>query len=378
MALNLMALNPRLSCHITLLALAFGLVTTETQAANPWPADAGVEIGLLGQPGHLPDDYEPSGAVWNAGRSRLLVVSDQGQISEMNQYGDSTRTWTIGGDLEAIAISESSSDLAYIGVERPDSVLEFDLLNETLTGNAWDLTNWMTSEDNQGLEALTIVDGLFYAGLQETGEMFAFQLSPGQAAIHVATIDSPLGLDDLSGLHYDAGTETLFAIYDDHDRIVEMTANGALVRDYELAGNDQEGIALIGGSSSGSTTIFLAEDAEEVWRYEGYPIEAPVSSTPPGGLKGNLVPTPRCHPDPWNDSVTIRFDLADAGPATLTVHNVLGRHLRTFAVQHGSAGQREVTWDGRDDRGRVLASGAYFVRLSTQSGARTVQTTLIR
>ena len=52
----------------------------------------------------------------------------------------------------------------------------------------------------------------------------------------------------------------------------------------------------------------------------------------------------------------------------LELYDLGGRLVRTLVRAAQPAGQYQVTWDGRDDHGRRLASGVYFVRLSL--GAR--------
>ncbi|NOT32733.1 MAG: T9SS type A sorting domain-containing protein [Candidatus Eisenbacteria bacterium] len=61
----------------------------------------------------------------------------------------------------------------------------------------------------------------------------------------------------------------------------------------------------------------------------------------------------------------MRIDLAmaGAGPAELEVFGVDGRRVRTFFVSPGAAGERSVSWDGRDADGRDAPAGIYFVRL---------------
>ena len=59
--------------------------------------------------------------------------------------------------------------------------------------------------------------------------------------------------------------------------------------------------------------------------------------------------------------MTLRFQLPEAGPATLTVHNVTGQ---VVAVLVGGevldAGFHERVWQGTEGRGRPAASGLYL------------------
>jgi flagellar hook assembly protein FlgD len=44
---------------------------------------------------------------------------------------------------------------------------------------------------------------------------------------------------------------------------------------------------------------------------------------------------------------------------------VTGRLVRTLVNEQAAAGENGVTWQGRDDGGRRVSSGAYYVRLVT-------------
>ncbi len=263
------------------------LLAATTAVADPWPGDSGVEIGNIGDAGGLHSGYEPSGAVWHVGLNVLLLVGDDGDVSMMNADGTGMTTWTPGGDLEAITIADPDSDLVYLGREHPDAVLEFDLMTGTLTGNDWDLTPFLTGPNNQGLEALTYVDGLFYAGLQDDGNIYVFRLQPLGVVEHIETLAAPASRTDLSGLHYAAETEILYAIYDSFDVIVEMQSDGVFLREYDLIGDSQEGIALVPVCGPSETAVFVAEDAGEVWRYLDYPttcVPNPVPTLPQWAL----------------------------------------------------------------------------------------------
>jgi flagellar hook assembly protein FlgD len=47
------------------------------------------------------------------------------------------------------------------------------------------------------------------------------------------------------------------------------------------------------------------------------------------------------------------------------VFDSAGRVVRTLVDRDEAAGFRECAWDGRDERGRPVASGVYFLRAET-------------
>ncbi|MFO7652994.1 MAG: FlgD immunoglobulin-like domain containing protein [Candidatus Krumholzibacteriia bacterium] len=67
-------------------------------------------------------------------------------------------------------------------------------------------------------------------------------------------------------------------------------------------------------------------------------------------------------PNPFNPLVCIAFEVAAAGRVLIEIADLRGRKVRTLIAGEYPAGRHDVTWDGRDDVGRALASGVYLVR----------------
>jgi flagellar hook assembly protein FlgD len=59
----------------------------------------------------------------------------------------------------------------------------------------------------------------------------------------------------------------------------------------------------------------------------------------------------------------IRFELAQMARARLRVFGVDGSLVRTLVDRVFPAGEQRVYWDGQNDGGHDVGSGAYFVRL---------------
>jgi hypothetical protein len=71
----------------------------------------------------------------------------------------------------------------------------------------------------------------------------------------------------------------------------------------------------------------------------------------------------RNYPNPFNPVTRIQFVLDRNTQVSLRVFDVQGRVARTLLDSYLTAGPRVVSWDGRDDHGRPLPSGTYFLRL---------------
>ena len=70
-------------------------------------------------------------------------------------------------------------------------------------------------------------------------------------------------------------------------------------------------------------------------------------------------------PNPFNPTTLIRFELPARARVKLHVFDVQGRLVKTLVDDELQAGGQEIAWNGRDNKGRSVASGVYFYRLET-------------
>ena len=77
-----------------------------------------------------------------------------------------------------------------------------------------------------------------------------------------------------------------------------------------------------------------------------------------------LLPT---YPNPFSNSTSINFQMAKGGVVNLIVFNLLGQKIKEFQQGLGSAGSYQISWDGRDERGRLVTSGVYVVVMRIDS-----------
>jgi hypothetical protein len=71
------------------------------------------------------------------------------------------------------------------------------------------------------------------------------------------------------------------------------------------------------------------------------------------------------YPNPFNPSTTLSFSLKQPGLVQLSVMDIAGRRFASLLHEVRSEGDHQVVWNGRDDVGRLAASGIYFVRLES-------------
>jgi len=84
------------------------------------------------------------------------------------------------------------------------------------------------------------------------------------------------------------------------------------------------------------------------------------------------------YPNPFNQTTRIQFKLANSGHVALTLHDVLGRKVRTIVSEYLSAGNKSVFWDGKNDSGKGVASGVYFYRIQVGNFSDTKKLVLLK
>ena len=115
-------------------------------------------------------------------------------------------------------------------------------------------------------------------------------------------------------------------------------------------------------------------DFNEVWGInpdfnDGYPflraiypdvptndIDEVILELVPAKLYGN-------YPNPFNPETTINFSLSVESLLRIDIYNIKGQRVKSLVDDIYRPGEYSVIWNGKDDRGNELSSGAYFYRM---------------
>ena len=63
------------------------------------------------------------------------------------------------------------------------------------------------------------------------------------------------------------------------------------------------------------------------------------------------------HPNPFNPSTSIRFELPELFSVSIKVYNILGKEITTLLYENLPAGEYTIQWDGKDHKGNSLPGG---------------------
>ncbi len=84
------------------------------------------------------------------------------------------------------------------------------------------------------------------------------------------------------------------------------------------------------------------------------------------------------HPNPFNPSTSISYQLAKASKVDLVIYNSLGQEISRLVDAHQAAGYHTVNWDGKDHRGQQAPSGIYLYRLNADGITQTRKMLLVQ
>jgi len=84
------------------------------------------------------------------------------------------------------------------------------------------------------------------------------------------------------------------------------------------------------------------------------------------------------HPNPFNPTTTLRFDLPEATEIYLAVYDLLGREMIHLLDGRLEAGYHSLVWNGRDTGGREVPTGMYIAWLVTPTYTKSIKMVLLK
>lgn len=136
-----------------------------------------------------------------------------------------------------------------------------------------------------------------------------------------------------------------------------------------------------GSAASASLASLQADAPRGWWSQRPAPTEAPPEDLEPleeaAGGAGGRSPL-SVAPNPFNPRTEIRLYLGEASPVRVEVHDIRGRLVRVLHEGPLAAGPHDLIWNGDDDRARRVASGVYFITMTTPQGEHRQRVALLR
>jgi len=97
-----------------------------------------------------------------------------------------------------------------------------------------------------------------------------------------------------------------------------------------------------------------------------------ISSLPPRTMLSAL------YPNPFNQRMKISYQVSELSRVGLKVYDASGRLVRSLAEGTHKPGYYTVLWDSKDDIGRAVSAGVYFVRFETDDYNKVEKAVLLK
>jgi len=221
---------------------------------------------------------EPSGICYHPLRKTLFMVSDEGEVAEMETDGTLIFRQKVPGDLEGITVNPETG-LLYMVIEGDDVIFEYDPkkkkvlrtfpLDRSYNGDP-EYIQKQEGYDN-GIESIEFIPdtehpegGSFYLGNQWDPPCVMEVLIPlrsCQEPVCEARILRvlPVKLDDPAAMHFDTRTGLLNIVSDADNILIEIDLDGKIIKEYAFLGANQEGITI-----DEQGFLYIAQDHQEI------------------------------------------------------------------------------------------------------------------
>jgi hypothetical protein len=322
---------------------------TDGSDANGGPINSNdVVTGTTSGTGDI-DGYTFNGT---AGKRVVIGCVETGGAS----YNTTMSLYPPGGGAPLI-LTPSNRQEAQLNATGTWTILVEDYGDDTPGNYSLSLLNvtdgpYSSGSDTDG-GSVTTKGAAFHGTIYAPGDMdgYTFYGVTGQTANITAVVNSG-AMDTYITLYPPNGGNAVTATSGDNIAPV-LTQDGYYTIVIEDNAQDQTGSYTLTVSNSGGVTA--------------------VGATPPAelALHGGV-------PSPFSQSTRIDYDLPASDHVRLDVYDVSGARIRTLVDQARGAGHFAATWDGRDDAGRRVASGVYYLRMETHAKAQNQKVVLVR
>lgn len=151
-------------------------------------------------------------------------------------------------------------------------------------------------------------------------------------------IRDPLFVDSLNDFHLQEGSPCIDA------------GDNSVAADSDLDGNAR----IVDGNDDDSAVV-------DMGAYEYQPLIGITEDNLPFSATDFVVL--QNYPNPFNPQTVIEYYLPRSTCVNLTIYNILGRKTKVLVNDFQTKGKKSITWDGKNQHGKKVASGVYFYRL---------------
>lgn len=120
----------------------------------------------------------------------------------------------------------------------------------------------------------------------------------------------------------------------------------------------------------------FTDTTRRIWQVMVSPITG-INEATSGKLPQNAV-LHQSHPNPFNSTTMIRYDLPVSSYVIVEIYNLLGQKIRTVEAQWKLAGRHQINWDGKNDAGVDVSNAVYVYQMTAGHFKETRKVILLR
>jgi hypothetical protein len=356
------------------------------------------------------------GSAHEGDRAEAIVVDDSGNVyvtgvsNELNTYADITtiKYDTNGNEMWVVQYQGTYSDHGKaIAIDSAGNVYVVGMTFNSGTRDDYITIKYNNDGGQQWVQYFGILDAATDEAHAIAVDNFGAVYVTGEGANYYGYDYATVKYDSL-GIEqwvawYDGGiyeTDDAQAIAIDESANVYITGysyssnsgNDYATIKYNFSGVEQWVSRYNGPANSGDCAMAIALDSSDNVYVTGYSTGsgtnydyATIKYLPTGpGVKENSLDYKtknlvfEIYPNPFQDKVNIEYCKGyGAKCLEIRIYDLSGRAIRTFPFSL-FASHSSVTWDGRDDVGKRVSPGLYFIRFKTSDYRKTKKVIMLR
>ncbi len=84
------------------------------------------------------------------------------------------------------------------------------------------------------------------------------------------------------------------------------------------------------------------------------------------------------HPNPFNPTTILRYDLPEDGFVNITIYDMMGREVKTLVNGSLTAGYKTIQWNATNDRNEPVSAGLYLYTIQAGDYIQTKKMVLVK
>ena len=226
----------------------------------------------------------------------------------------------------------------------------------------------------------------FIAVVKTKNNSFVSLIDTNGVRTNWGSVDAPIIREASLTAKWDSFTQSYKVVFpiEEHDvAVVKVTASEIELFDL-INGDENPLLQIITWPSTGTSSYFIQDtDGKDIWESQNIVLFATNRNNSDDVL---LLPVRlqagfatgvtnqsettnisdsyflvKNYPNPFHSFTNFNFNFSKNGDFKITIYNSLGQLIKQFPIQAVNQGELNIKWNGRDDFGRLVSNGLYFV-----------------